>query len=135
MRRSASQVIRNLEMRVARLEKRARSRYATFFQLFDLAKGKSKRLRTLETGVLEKGGRAIVADLYDMVDLLTSAKARAKGGREITPNNFGKSDLKYIIVEDEHKNLERNGVIKVIAEHELEYKPQHRTYYFFYLYV
>lgn len=133
---STSDILRNLESRIARLEKQAASsRYSTFRELFFLAKEKSKKLKTLETGVLEKGSKAIVADNYDMIEFLTTfAKATTKSGREIASDVLRKN-VKYLIVEDQHPTLGSDGVIKVIEEHELGRPKDRRNSISFYLWL
>ena len=139
MRRSASEIIRNLEMRVARLEKRASmrtgSKNETFYHLFKLAKSNQKDYRSLETGELETGGRAISADLQEMRHFLDAVvKAKNERGGDPGYDDFGKARGKLYIVEDQHTYHGNDlGLIAVVQEEELHLRPQYRKPFFFYI--
>ena len=122
MRRSASEVIRNLEMRIARLEKSSSMRTAKSSD-FEIAYRRAEKKRPFTTEVLPSGERAIVAPVKDMLTLLDSLGYRVTDGRY---ENMRRDRTLFYLVD-----LGIDNHLFVLEEKEA-YRPGRRIGYNFY---
>ena len=127
MRRTASEVLRSLEMRVARLERQASMRTANksdFDKAFSFAEQTS--LGTLEAVVLPRIGRAIVANASDMETFLR------KMGYKVTSNqreSMKREKGKLYILESSTRFSRERGHLFMMGEEQIWGRPGERRGY------
>ena len=130
MRRSASELIRNLEMRVARLERQASMRTADirdFDEAFKKA-DRDKRLKTLDAVELQNGEQAVVANAEDMMEFLYSMGYHVSKDRA---RLIMRESGKFFILESSLHKVK--GHLFVVNEGEIRKHPKRRIGYNFYL--
>lgn len=134
MRRTASEILSDLEIRVARLEKQSSMRTAGLID-FDEAWGavprykKKKRVEKLDAVELPSGEKAIVATKRDMANFLEYLGYYLSQGR--WDNMKRESGKLYILESDSNWNRERYHLF-VVTEKEIRKDPKKRIGYNFY---
>lgn len=126
MTRTASEIIRNLEMRIARLERQASMRTGASRSGFTFIKNKAKtnlrNYKSLDVVSLQDGEEAIVAEVSDMIHFLNN-KAYFKISNKAFPSVM--EGEKLYILAGNHTD-EKNNFIFVVEESEIKISPSKR---------
>ena len=129
MRRTATEIIRNLEMRIARLERQASMRTADMND-YDDAFNEADRDSKIDAGKLRNGDMAVVAEASDMVSFLYSM------GYRVSPRERERSLKlergKLFILGSDHEHSRNKGHLFVVDENEVRKPPRKRSGYNFY---